>query len=152
MPTPGPLHPANLFHTGIVVDDLEAATAELGERLGVTWNEGGAEVVLEGDGGVRAAPSAYAMSREGPHHIELCQSVPGTVWTAGAPGHAHHLGYWVDDVATASAELARSGAPAVACVSVSEGAPPMCAYHRSASGLLVEVVSRGMRRYLLPDT
>jgi hypothetical protein len=28
----------------------------------------------------------------------------------------------------------------------------MCAYHRSASGLLVEVVSRGMRRYLLPDT
>ncbi len=33
-----------------------------------------------------------------------------------------------------------------------EDVPPMCAYHRTPEGLIVEVVSRGMRRYLLPDT
>jgi catechol 2,3-dioxygenase-like lactoylglutathione lyase family enzyme len=152
MPTPGPLSQANLFHTGIVVDDLDAAKAELGERLGVTWNEGGAEVLLVGPGGTQKSPSAYVISREGPHHVELCQAVPGTVWTGTAPGQAHHLGYWVDDVATASAELTAGGAPAVACVTVAEDVPPMCAYHRTANGLLVEVVSRGMRRFLLPDT
>ena len=151
MTVPGPLLPADLFHTGVVVDDLDAAKAELGARLGLTWSEGGADVVLITDEGTRTAASAYAMSREGPHHLELCQSVPGTVWTATAPGQAHHLGYWVDDVAAASAALADQGAPAVACVTVAEGRPPMCAYHRTLSGLLVEVVNRKMRSFLLPD-
>ena len=152
MPTPGPLRQVDLFHTGIVVEDLDAAKEELGERLGMSWNEGGAEVVLIGEEGMTRSPSAYAISVEGPHHIELCQAVAGTVWSGTAPGQAHHIGYWVDDVEAASAQLTAAGAPLAAGVSVSEDAPPMCAYHRSASGLLVEVVSRGMRRYLLPGT
>ena len=152
MTAPGPLQPANLFHTGIVVDDLAAAKAELGEQLGVTWFEGGAEVVLITDDGARTVRSAYALSREGPHHVELAQSVPGTVWTVSAPGHAHHLGYWVDDVAEASSALMRSGSPRVATVAMSEDARPMCAYHRARSGLYVEVVCRALRRVLLPST
>ena len=152
MTASGPLQPANLFHTGIVVDDLAAAKADLGERLGLTWNEGGAEVLLITPDGTETSPSAYAISKEGPHHIELCQSVPGTVWTVTAPGHAHHLGWWVDDVAAASAELIELGFGSVACVTVAPDVPPMCAYHRTPDGLIVEVVSRGMRRYLLPDT
>ena len=39
----GPLRHANLFHTGIVVDDLAAAKERLGELLGVTWREGGGD-------------------------------------------------------------------------------------------------------------
>ena len=76
-----PLQQANLFHTGIVVDDLATAKAELGAQLGVTWFEGGADVVLITDDGVRSVRSAYALSKEGPHHVELAQSVAGTVWT-----------------------------------------------------------------------
>lgn len=152
MTEPGPLQQANLFHTGIVVDDLAAAKAELGAQLGLTWFEGGAEVVLRTDDGIRTVQSAYALSKEGPHHIELAQSVPGTVWSTVSPGQAHHLGYWVDDVAAASAELVRTGAPHVATVAMSEAAPPMCAYHRTANGLFVEVVSRALRRVLLPST
>ena len=150
MTASGPLQPANLFHTGVVVDDLAAAKEELGARLGVTWTEGGADVVLISDDGVQEVTSAYAMSKEGPHHVELALAVPGTVWTAGAPGQAHHLGYWVDDVRVSSAALAADGAPLVAAVAMAADAPPMCAYHRTASGLLVEVVSRGLRRVLLP--
>lgn len=152
MTAPGALQHTNLFHTGIVVHDLAAAMAELGERLGVTWTQGGAEVALLTADGVRTVTSAYAMSREGPHHVELAQAVPGTIWEAGVPGHAHHLGYWVDDVTEASAELARCGSPHVATVAMAADAPPMCAYHRTANGLYVEVVSRKLRRVLLPDS
>lgn len=150
MTTTGPLQHTNLFHTGIVVDDLAAAKAEMGERLGVTWFEGGAEVVLLSADGPRTVQSAYALSQEGPHHIELAQSVAGTIWTASAPGHAHHLGYWVDDVAAASQALVEQGAPHVATVAMAVDAPPMCAYHRTANGLYVEVVSKKLRRVLLP--
>jgi hypothetical protein len=149
---PQPLQQANLFHTGIVVDDLAAAKAELGAQLGVTWFEGGADVVLITDDGVRPVRSAYALSKEGPHHVELAQSVAGTVWTVTAPGHAHHLGYWVDNVAEASAALTRLGSPHVATVAMAENAPPMCAYHRTSSGLFVEVVSKALRRVLLPSS
>lgn len=150
MTASGPLLHSNLFHTGMIVDDLEAAKAELGERLGVTWFEGGAEVVVVTDGGTRIVTSAYALSQQGPHHVELTQSIDGTVWTAAPPGHAHHLGYWVDDVAEASAELIRLGAPKVACVAIAEDAPPMCAYHQMGSGPYVEVVSRALKPVLLP--
>ena len=151
MTAAGPMQQANLFHTGIVVDDLATAKVELGAQLGVTWFEGGADVMLITDDGVQQVTSAYALSKEGPHHIELAQSVAGTVWTAAAPGQAHHLGYWVDSVAEASAALRAMGAQHLATVAMSETAPPMCAYHRTTSGLIVEVVSRSLRRVLLPN-
>ena len=146
-------HPRHedLFHTGVVVDDLDAARDELGERLGLTWFEGGAEVCVLSEQGARTVASAYALSREGPHHLELCQAVPGTVWTATPPGQTHHLGYWVDDVTEASTALDASGTARVAAIAMAEDAPAMCAYHRTASGLLIEVVSRSMRPVLLPE-
>jgi hypothetical protein len=146
----GPLRHANLFHTGIVVDDLASATEELGERLGVTWFEGGGDVRVITDDDARTVRASYALSREGPHHVEVAQSVDGTVWTATAPGHAHHLGYWVDDVAAASAELTRLGSPRIATIAAADDAPPMCAYHQ-ANGLYVELVSLAMRPVLLPS-
>ena len=146
----GPLRHANLFHTGIVVDDLAAAKEQIGELLGVTWFEGGGDVRVITDDGARTVRAAYALSQEGPHHVELAQSVAGTLWTATAPGRAHHLGYWVDDVTAASAALTRLGAPRIASVAVADDAPPMCAYHE-ADGLFVELVSQAMRSVLLPS-
>lgn len=146
-----PLRHDDLWHTGIVVDDLDAAQEEIGAQLGVTWRQGGGEVSLQSDGGARTVRTAYALSREGPHHVELCQAVEGTLWTAAPPGHAHHLGYWTDDVDAASASLSAEGMALVGSVSFREGAPPVCAYHRAANGLLVEVVATKMRRLLLED-
>ena len=149
--TGGPLRHGDLWHTGIVVDDLAAAMDDLGSELGVTWYEGGAEVRMITDDGARTVTTAYALSKEGPHHVELGQSIEGTLWTATAPGQAHHLGYWVDDVAAASAALAAQGSARVATIAMADEAPPLCAYHRTRHGLYVEVVSRGMRRVLLPE-
>lgn len=146
-----PLDHGDLWHTGIVVDDLQAAMDELGEQLGVTWHEGGAAVRMSTDEGVRTVTTRYALSKEGPHHVELGQSIEGTLWSAPSPGHAHHLGYWVDDVVAASAALDELGSPRAATIAISDDAPPMCAYHRTTSGLYVEVVSRGLRRVLLPE-
>lgn len=149
--TASPLRHADLWHTGIVVDDLAGAMTELGDELGVTWHVGGAEVRMITDDGVRTVTTAYALSKEGPHHVELGQSIEGTLWSVTAPGHAHHLGYWVDDVAAASGALAELGSPRVATIVLSDDVPPMCAYHRTANGLYVEVVSRRLRRVLLPE-
>jgi hypothetical protein len=81
----GPRQHANLFHTGIVVDDLASAKDELGDLLGVTWFEGGADVRVVTDDGARTVRTAYTLSREGPHHVELTQSIAGTLWTTTAP-------------------------------------------------------------------
>jgi hypothetical protein len=141
----------DLWHTGIVVDDLAAAKDELGARLGVTWYEGGGKIRLRTDEDVRTIRTAYALSKEGPHHVELCQSVDGTLWTAAAPGHAHHLGYWTDDVVTTSASLSDYGLPVVGTVAFDDDSPAVCAYHRAANGLYVEVVDIALRRVLLPS-
>ncbi len=145
------LSPADLWHTGIVVDDLEAAKAGLGRELGLTWSDGGTDVRLRTDEGTTTVRTAYALSIEGPHHVELVQSVEGTVWTAIAPGHAHHLGYWVDDVAATAGALTAQGAVHLATIAMSDDAPPMCAYHRTTSGLHVEIVDRRLRTVLLPQ-
>ena len=145
------LRSEDLFHTGIVVDDLASARDRLGASLGLTWREGGADVRLITDDGARTVRSAYALSCEGPHHVELVQSVPGTVWTSTAPGRAHHLGWWVDDVGAAVAALRDRGAVHLATIAMSDDAPPMCAYLRSVDGLCVEVVNRRFKKVLLPD-
>jgi hypothetical protein len=147
-----PLSHADLYHTGIVVDDLASAQEEFGRLLGVTWLQGGGEVRIQSDDGVRIAKTAYAISAEGPHHVELVQSVPGTVYTVSGTGRAHHLGYWADDVRATSAALSRQGLPEVATISFGDDdAPPICAYHRAGDRFYIELVSTTMRRVLFRE-
>lgn len=141
----------HLFHTGIVVDDLESAKAQLGHQLGVTWRDGGASVRMTTDDGVATVRTAYALSVEGPHHVELVQSIEGTLWTVAAPGHAHHLGYWVEDVEAVSASLIEHGSERVVSIAIKDGRPPMCAYHRSADGLYIEIVDLALKPVLFPS-
>jgi hypothetical protein len=143
-----PLRHSDLYHTGIVVDDLAVATREFGALLGVTWLVGGGEVRLVTDDGPRIVTTAYALSSEGPHHVELVQSVPGTLYTVGVVQRAHHLGYWTDDVRAASAALSRSGLPEVASIDLGDDTAPMCSYHQAGDGFYIELVSSAMRRVL----
>jgi hypothetical protein len=100
---PSPLRPADLYHTGVVVDDLASAQERIDAQLGVTWLEGGALVRILSDSGERIEKTASALSVEGPLHVELVQSVPGTLFSATGGNHPHHIGYWVDDAASVSA-------------------------------------------------
>src|SRR3546814_17937683 len=65
------------------------------------------------EAGTTTVTTSYALSKEGPHHVELGQSIEGTLWTTPTPGHAHHVGYWVDDVVAASRALDQGGSPRV---------------------------------------
>jgi Glyoxalase/Bleomycin resistance protein/Dioxygenase superfamily len=145
-----PLRPADLYHTGIVVDDLASAMAHFGDLLQVTWFHGGAEVRFVTDDGMRVAKTAYAISVEGPHHVELVQSVPGTLYTPSGAGRAHHLGYWADDVQATSAALSACGLPRAASICLTNNDDPICAYHQAGDGFYVELVSTALRPFLFP--
>lgn len=132
----------DVFHTGFVVPDLEAGMAELTELLGCTWAplqsqrlplrtpDGDVEIDL------RFTYSTVA------HHLELIEAVPGTVWAAQPAGSmaTHHVGIWSDDVAGDSERLARAGSPCLMTYQTSSGRPAGFAYHRLASGALIEFV------------
>ena len=143
MSRPSPLRPADQYHTGVVVDDLASAKERIGTQLGVTWLEGGALVRILSDSGERIEKTASALSVEGPLHVELEQSVPGTLFTTTGDNHLHHIGYWVDEVASVSAAPSHLAMPKAAMICVGEGTDaPIRAYHEPGDDYDVEIVSR----------
>ena len=141
------LRHADLYHTGIVVDDVDAAKAEYSDLMGVTWGpEGEVDVSVWLPDGMRMMSFKYAYTAEGPHRLELVRPTAGTLWTVTGPGHAHHIGYWCDDVPAMSAAMSARGmplAPKVGVESADEDASIVL--HRTASGLYVELVSSAAR-------
>lgn len=137
----------NLFHTGIVVDDIEAAKREYADLLGVSWGfEGEMEMPVWFPSGPDKIVFCYAYTSEGPHRLELVRQMPGTLWTAVGAGQVHHLGYWCDDVADSSTELTRRGLALCAKVGVDDpdAAAPIV-IHQAKSGAYVELVDVAMR-------
>jgi catechol 2,3-dioxygenase-like lactoylglutathione lyase family enzyme len=136
-----PLKAADLYHTGIVVPDLEASMARMSEVAGHRWTE-----ILSGELPIRLATGErtlclrFAYSLDAPH-IELVQEIPGTPWSAAPQGAAHHLGYFCDDVPTTSKLLEAAGFALEACA-VPDGTPSIFAYHLAPSGVRIEIVER----------
>ena len=134
----------DIFHTGIRVPDLEAAMAEIGAALGVTWadvreTEQGLWTPEDGE---RTIPLRYTYSREGPQHVELLEGAPGTVWDGRSRPGAHHVGVWVDDVAAETERLRRLGWSVVAGQRSPEDGYGVFTYVQPPSGLIVEPVDR----------
>ncbi|MFK0157707.1 VOC family protein [Streptomyces sp. NPDC090493] len=141
MPT-HPLRAADLYHTGIVVDGVDAWKARLSEVAGYRWTETmSADLPVRlADGGDRVLNLRYTYSLDAPH-IELVQEIPGTPWTAAAHLATHHLGYFCDDLSTTSKRLAEAGFALEACA-VIDGEPSVFAYHLAPSGIRIEIVDR----------
>jgi hypothetical protein len=139
----------DLFHTGVVVADVAAAEEELGELLGLTWLESEGEAPMLLEDGPRTVAMKVAYSEQGPHRLELIQSVPGTVWVVPGHGHPHHLGYWTDDVAAATGFLLSKGLPRVVNLgTVRDDEFPTGVYHRARNGIYIEVLSRALEPFL----
>ncbi|MER5436588.1 VOC family protein [Streptomyces sp. NPDC002588] len=136
-----PLNATDLYHTGIVVPDIEAWKSRMSEVAGHRWTE-----TMTGDLRVRLADGErplrlrYAYSLDAPH-IELVEEVPGTPWTAAERIATHHLGYFCDDVRKTSERLEEAGFPLEACAIV-DGALSVFAYHLDPSGVRIEIVDR----------
>jgi catechol 2,3-dioxygenase-like lactoylglutathione lyase family enzyme len=139
------VNPADFYHVGLVVPDLDSAAAQLTAAGGYEWTQP-VEYTLSvttsaGDADV---PFEFVYSLQAPH-LELVQEVPGTIWTATAARAAHHVGYWVDDIAAAASGLEAAGyrqeaRPAGETLST-------FAYYLDPAGVRIEIVDRA----LFPD-
>jgi catechol 2,3-dioxygenase-like lactoylglutathione lyase family enzyme len=141
----------DVFHTGFVVDDVEAARDELSAHLQVDWTPvEDRDLTLRGPDGPLSVNLRFTYTTTGPHRLELLGAVPGTVWEAPVPGShgtvaAHHVGVWCDDLVARSRALSASGAPLLVTYAGDPAAPVGFAYHRLPSGLLVELVDAARR-------
>jgi hypothetical protein len=100
----------NHYHVGIVVTDIEEASARLSDMLGVTWgpimalpavdyrDESGADV---------SWPTTMRYSTGDPC-LELILEVPGTIWVRNESSNLHHVGFWVEGLGETSASLSCS--------------------------------------------
>src|ERR1700742_5200698 len=98
----------NLYHTGIVVDDLDATMKRFSKLAGYTWTDVvEVELVAQTPAGEVTIPMKMVYSGVG-HRLELLQTVSGTMWTQTDSG-VHHIGYWSDDVESDLAAVQAGG-------------------------------------------
>ncbi len=136
-----PLAASDLYHTGIMVPDIEAYKVTMTEVAGYRWTETmTGELPVRLAEGVRVLRMRFAYSLDAPH-IELVQEIPGTPWTAAPHAATHHLGYFCDDLVATIKLLEESGFALEACA-VPEGAPAIFAYLLDPAGLRIEIVDR----------
>jgi Glyoxalase/Bleomycin resistance protein/Dioxygenase superfamily len=138
------------FHVGIVVEDLDAALDDLASLFGHDWCPPlvVSTPVLLPDGDI-TLDLCFTYSTTTPR-VEVIQSIPGTLWTPAVGSGIHHLGYWSDDVA-ADARLLAARGYATEATGIRTDGTAVWAYHRSASGPRIELVSRelaaGLEQY-----
>ena len=143
--TDAPLSPADFYHVGLVVADMDSAATSLTASAGYTWTKPvEASLAVTTADGDYEVPFKFVYSMQAPH-LELVQEVPGTIWTARPGGAAHHLGYWVDDLAAAASGLEAAGYRLEARPRGDELSS--FAYYLDPSGVRIEVVDRA----LFPD-
>lgn len=137
-----PLNVEDLYHTGIVVPDLDAATRRFSAVAGYSWTrpiEG--PLAIRTPAGQQTVDFRFAYSLQRPC-VELIQEVPETPWVAGSTNAVHHLGYFTDDFATTASALQAHGFTLELCPAGDDGAPSIFAYYLSPDGVRVEIVDR----------
>jgi Glyoxalase/Bleomycin resistance protein/Dioxygenase superfamily len=141
------LRPEDLYHTGIVVPDIDAAMARLTASGGYQWTTAQSYTLpFRTTSGTRELTSTFVYSVQAPH-LELINEVPGSPWTT-APGRAiHHLGYFTDDLAGTARALEDNGFTFEATAAVSDAELALFAYYVDAFGTRIEIVDRA----LFPD-
>jgi catechol 2,3-dioxygenase-like lactoylglutathione lyase family enzyme len=135
-----------LFHTGIVVEDVEATKRWLTGTAGYRWCDPmvGEHEVETADGPRTVAfDFAYSMSEP---RLEIIRAQPGTIWQPTGSG-LHHLGYWSDDVGQDLATLTVAGLAVEACGRDPSGSL-VWAYCKGSAGPRIELVTRALEPIL----
>ncbi len=138
----------NLYHTGIVVDDLEGTMKWLGDAAGYIWTDVVTvdQQVVTPDGEA-TIPMKMVYSGADPR-LELLQTVPDTVWVPADSG-VHHLGYWSENVENDLATLEANGMTFEVKSHNPDGSGALLwAYAKGPSGPRIELVSRDMQPFI----
>jgi len=135
------------YHHGVRVPDLDAAMAELGEALGLTWcaPQVREQSVWLPDSGETTIPLRFTYSMQGPQHIELLEGAPGSIWDGRDVSGLHHIGVWSDDVGGESAALVAAGWTLRLAQRPPDEGYGAFTYVQPPSGLIVELVWSGIR-------
>ena len=148
-----PLPIENLYHIGVVVDDIDRGMAEVAAQMGVTWAPRRVASVSVREGpGVRAYALDVVYSRQGPPFLELIEGSGRGVWSAGGGPRLHHLGVFVDDLAAEAARLESLGMVTEAAGVGSDPddpSPALFAYLLGSTGVRIELVDGKGRDGLL---
>jgi Glyoxalase/Bleomycin resistance protein/Dioxygenase superfamily len=141
------LRPEDLYHTGVVVPDLDTAMARLSALAGYRWTTPlSFTLPFRTAAGTHEFTSTFVYSLQSPH-LELLQQVPGSPWVA-APGNSiHHIGYFTDNLPETGEALERNGFTFEATADVAESDLSLFAYYIDAFGTRIEIVDRA----LFPD-
>ena len=143
-------------HVGVLCADIERTMAEYGQ-LGYTFALRSGEITLRRPGLGPQDPftARSAWSLQGPPHIELGEVVDAggepTLWPSRGHDHVEHVGYWVDNLAAASACLESLGFPLEATPAGDDTRPLGFCYHRTPSGARIELEDGPMRKALLAE-
>jgi len=144
-----PLSPVpweNVYHLGMVVDDIARAAREMGDELGLTFEEPRpANVIVRDASGTGPQSVLVSFARQGPPYVELIQSRSGGVWTSAGGPRMHHVGVWTDDLAKDVARFTRLGLEMEAHGLDAAGKLTLFAYMRDAQGLRIELVDSAGR-------
>jgi hypothetical protein len=138
----------DVFHHGLVVEDLEAAMHDLEQAFRVEWTSVEAvQFAIRTPQGRSVVDLRLVYTRQGPSRIELIQAVPETVWELPAVGSfgwlaPHHIGVWCDDIPGTSRHLTESGAPLLVTADDGTDEAAGFAYHRTPSGSMIEIFDR----------
>jgi catechol 2,3-dioxygenase-like lactoylglutathione lyase family enzyme len=130
---------ADLYHVGAVVDDLDAATNFLAKTAGYRWcEEMRVDNKLVCPEGETIVPLRFTYSMDEPH-VELIQSIPGTIFSPASSG-SHHLGFWSDDIDADLGVLEAEGATIVGRGFWLDGGGPLWAFATPQIGPRIELV------------
>lgn len=142
------MKPENLYHAGIVTDDLDATMDWFTKVAGYRWTDVvEVEQIGETPQGEVTIPMRMVYSGAEPR-IELLQTVPGTVWTPADSG-VHHLGYWSEDVESDLATLKDNGMLCEVKSYNPDGSGTLLwAYLKRATGPRIELVSLAMQPFI----
>ena len=135
------------YHQGVRVPDLDAAMAELGDVLSLTWCEPQEreQAVWLPEVGSTTIPLRFTYSAGGPQHVELLQGPPGSIWDGTDHPGIHHVGVWSDDVAGETRELVAAGWDLRLAQRHPDQGYGVFTYVQPPSGLLVELVSTSVQ-------
>jgi catechol 2,3-dioxygenase-like lactoylglutathione lyase family enzyme len=140
--------PENLYHSGIVVDDLDATLDWFTKVAGYRWTDVvEVDQVAQTPDGEITIPMRMAYSGSAPR-LEILQTAPGTIWVPADSG-VHHLGYWSDDVESDLATLEANGMRyEVKSYNPDGSGTLLWAYCKRSTGPRIELVSRAMEPFI----
>ena len=141
---------SELYHVGIVVRNIEAASDRLTSLLGLEWGpimESELQV-RDGEGTDFVLPNRARYSTQAPY-LELIEEKPGTVWVRNPYSNRHHIGFFTSDLSGEERALHSLLCPLEIMGRSGHSAPITFTYHRDDDlGVRIEHVDLSLRESL----